>query len=613
MKTFLSSVFTSVVVMIAMAITSVCAAASETVAADSVVFTYCDEGASFDGGACSADVTVGAAMLFTDDLASRYDGCRVVAVDIMNGRFDTQESAPLTIFFSRRLNDSPYLTQEGAMDTDKPFEFKRYALAEPVGISAGEGFYAGFTILQEQTDFENGLCNAALMRDGISHNDYPGGFSGSAGNVSDGNPAHMTWENDGRTFGQYAIRLVIAGDNIQQTSAEISEISFPYYLKPGETGSGHITLHNTGAASIDSVEMEYGFDDNMTVATIATGGIGFNKYCDIPFCAMTEVEGVGRNVVANILKINDIPVDGMTAATEVRSFDAELGYARNLLVEEGTGQGCGWCVRGIVGMNRMLNTHPDGSFIPVAVFYDYGTQITSNGYDALWESYLTHLPSCLVNRDLRNYGISDPGDLEYAWQTETSIPAVVNIRDIQMTVDGNKGIASAAAEFAFDEQDTDYRMAFIITEDNVGPHWQSNSYWDWELDMDGWDSLPEIVPEAYYNHVARDITDFWGEQFMPADVFANSVYTHSATLDLSLVGNLDNCHVIAVVVNGKNNHIENAVSVPFADACGVESIGDDNVGEPVEYYGLSGVRVASPSAHGVFISRQGSTATKVIR
>lgn len=613
MKTFFSSVLASIVVMVAMAMTSVCAAASGTAVADSIVFTYCDEGASFDAGASSEDRIVAAAMLFTDDLATRYDGCQVVAVDIMNGRFDTQDAAPLTIFFTRGLNDAPYITQEGEMDTNTPYEFKRYELTRPETISAGRGFYVGFTILEESSDFENGLYNAALMKDGIIHNDFPGGFYGYSGNICYENPQDMIWEDEGRSFGQFAIRLVIAGENIPQSLAEITEIIFPYYLKPGEAGSGHITLHNTGATTIDSLEMEYGFDDNLTVTTIETGGIGFNKYCDIPFEATTGMEGINCRLVANILKINDIPVAGMTATTEVRSFDEELGYARNMLVEEGTGQGCGWCVRGIVGMGRMLKAHPDGSFIPVAVFYDYGTQITGHSYDALWEKYLTHLPSCLVNRDLRRYGITDPGDLEYAWQTETSIPSVVDIRDIQLTIDGHRGIVSAAAEFAFDEQDTDYRMAFIITEDNVGPYWQSNAYWDWELDMDGWENLPETVPEAYYNHVARDITDFWGESFMPAEVFANSVHTHSATLDLSLVSNLDNCHVIALVINGKNNHIENAKSVPFAEACGVGSIDYDNTGLPAEYYDLSGMKLPAPPAHGVYISRQGSTVKKVIR
>lgn len=613
MKTFFSSILTTIMVMVAIAIATVCAAASETAVADSVVFTYCDEGATFDGGCCSGDVMVGAAMLFPEELATRFDGCRVVAVDIMNGRFDTQESAPLTVFFTRGLNTVPFLKQEGAMDTDNPFEFKRYELSEPAAISAGEGFYIGYTILQERTDFENGLYNAALMRDGIIHNDYPGGFYGYSGNISYKNSEEMTWENEGRTFGQYAIRLVIVGDNIPECSYEITEISFPYYLAPGETGAGYVTLHNMGITPINSVEIEYGFDDNLTAATIQTEEIGFNKYYEIPFVAITEAQGVNRNVVANILKINDIPVDGLSASTSVRSFDAKLGYARNMLVEEGCGQGCGWCVRGYVGMNRMLKAHPDGSFIPVAVFYDYGTQITGYSYDELWNNYLTHLPSCLVNRDLRRYGITDPGDLEYAWQTETSIPSIVDLRDIKLTIDGDKGVASASAEFAFDESDTDYRMAFIITEDNVGPYWQNNAYWDWELDMDGWENLPENVTDAYYNHVARDISNFRGDPFMPADVFANSVYTHSATLDLSLVTNLENCHVIAAVINGKDNHVENAKSVPLSEVCGIGAIGVDNADQPVEYYDLSGMRVSEPSAPGVYICRQGSLSAKVIR
>lgn len=608
MKTFLISRLTALVVMMVMAMASVCATASESADADSIVFTYCNESASLDGGGSSADRLIGAAMLFTDELAMRFGSCKIVAVDIANGRFDTQKEAPLTIFFTRELNEEPFRTEPGEMDTDNPYVFKRYELTQPVDISS-DSFYIGYTIHEEASDFEASIFNASLMKDGISHNDYPGGFYGYS---PSGNPEDMIWADEGRTFGQFAIRLVIVGENMPQYTAEITDINFPYYVEPGVSGSGYVTLHNTGTTPIDSVEIEYGFAGNMHKETIDLEPVGFNKYQDIHFQAMSEEQDVCCNLVVNILKINDMPVSGLSAATDVRCFDANLGYTRNMLVEEGTGQGCGWCVRGIVGMNRMLETHSDGSFIPVAVFYDYGTQITGNSYDDLWEEYLTHLPSCLVNRDLRGYGISDPGSLEYAWETETSIPATVDISDVRMEIDGNRCIASAEAVYAFDEHDTDYRMAFIITEDNVGPYWQYNEYSGWDLDMDGWESLPEYVSDAYYNHVARDISNFRGEPFTPGDVTANTVYTHTATLDLSLVANPENCHVIAVIINGKNNHVENAKSVSLAEVCGVETPMIDNASQPVEYYNLNGTRVNNPGSTGIYIRRQGHMTTKVV-
>jgi hypothetical protein len=43
---------------------------------------------------------------------------------------------------------------------------------------------------------------------------------------------------------------------------------------------------------------------------------------------------------------------------------------------------------------------------------------------------------------------------------------------------------------------------------------------------------------------------------------------------------------------------------------GVDNITVDNSNAPVEYYNLNGVRVANPTAPGLYVRRQGTSATK---
>lgn len=81
---------------------------------------------------------------------------------------------------------------------------------------------------------------------------------------------------------------------------------------------------------------------------------------------------------------------------------------------------------------------------------------------------------------------------------------------------------------------------------------------------------------------------------------------------VSAIKDTDNIHGVVYIINKATGVVENVTSVKkVGGTSGIEDIDAAANNAPVEYYNLQGVRVANP-ANGLYIRRQGSTATKVL-
>ncbi len=600
------------ILLCCLAISALC---MNSAAAEKVTFTYCNESSSFNSSSGSNfDCIRGGAMRLDPDITAQFDGCRITAVDIVNGLFQNQDSAPFTLFFTNDLNQEAFYTTQSEMDISSPRKFKEHTLPEPVVIKKGTPLYVGITIFVKGSDYSSTdpKQNLALCRDNVTGTDYPGGFS-ALSSVTDHNAPHeLTWEDEGRSFGQYGIRLHIESNNFPRRVIQLTDLSIPHYMSPNTNYQCKIKFLNLGTDVIEHFDAEYGFGDNKKTERFycIEPGLGFYQRDHTFFYTGPEEASFNQKLTFRITALNGEPYDNPDAVIEAstRAFAPSEGYGRNVVVEEGSGQGCGWCVGGIVSMKHAYDKYPDGTLIPISALSYYGTLITGKSYQHIWEEYFTHIPSNLIDRDMISYGIRSGSGIEYDYEQERTIPAIVKVTDLRISPQGAKARVSSAVEFAFDETTTDYRMAYVITEDNVGPHWQANSYSGMDIDMDGWEKLPSHVEDVYFDFVAREITAFHGhEGSIPADIKAGESYSFATDIDMSLVRDLDKCRLIAMVINGKNDHIENALMVKLNDVSAIDTPYVDTTGTtdlPVEYFRLDGVRVAQPAAPGIYIDRK---------
>ena len=331
----------------------------------------------------------------------------------------------------------------------------------------------------------------------------------------------------------------------------------------------------------------------------------------------------------NVTSINgtgDSDPSNNIAEAYMLSLAKDKGFARNVLVEEGTGTWCGNCPRGAVGMKRMTEKYPD-NFIGIAAHLNDRMEIES--YMPFLAKYIDPFgyPYCTIDRVISD----DPGFdvLEANFKKEADVPAIteISIKDIKRN--GSMLTVTPEARFAVDENNASYGWAFMVTEDHVGPYMQTNYYTDGSLE--GWDET-EAEVRMYFDEVAVAGEYIMGSSdVLPAAISASESYSLPMTINCSKVKNWENAHIIAAIINLKSGYVENAVRKSLnqtgvgAVAAEQSAVTVDNgiisltAGEHADVYNVAGARVASLTngqrtnvGSGIYIVVADGKSTKVI-
>lgn len=574
-----------------------------------VNFSYA--GSPYTTGGTNVASYKGGAMLLTDNVVTRFDGCRITEIEIANARFYNADEAPLTIFFSHDLNEMPIYSFSDYMDLDHPAEYKTYVLPQPVEIKAGKPLFCGFTVFAPAYEYGN----QPVWTDGVFHTDLPGGYI--AFSTTTGVPEEMEWNDEGYQSGLVCIRLKIEGE-MPKNTVELKKMYLDDCVTPDSLSNALLVIQNLGVNPIHDIDVAFHVLDRTTRQHIELNdSIGYSMvaYSSAATFSVPE-EGANIPVRLNIEKVNG-QTPSVTAVTErtvtLHSIYKSSGYPKNMLIEEAGGRGCGSCVRGIVGLDRMMKAHSDGSFIPITAHSSgYGEETAPYNYGALWERYITHNPTCLINRNFSRIGITDPSydNLESYYREITASPAIASIEIKGCSIDSGWLNVDSDVSFAMTEDDARYSVAYVVTEDEVGPYPQQNSYSGGSIEMDGWENLGPSVMTCF-DFLARSISDFDGTPLsVPSRIIPGEKYSHSDRVSLVKVTDLSKLAVIAMVINDKTGAIENACRIEASGLDSIEDIGLDN-DQPIEYYDLAGRRLSVVTSPGIYIRRQGGVATKI--
>lgn len=321
-------------------------------------------------------------------------------------------------------------------------------------------------------------------------------------------------------------------------------------------------------------------------------------------------------------KVNGEPMETAEAESYVKAIDK--GVKRRVVFEEWTGTWCGFCPRGIWGMEYMKENYPD-DFIGIGVHYnddmqetDYITSLVNTGYVAgfpggLADRMLTANPSpndfvALVKEVGGEKGFGDISiDARYIDEAEKTLEISGNAKIVYDRANVNDILAKSQ-----------YRVSFVITENGVAGT-QANYFAGGGYGLcGGWESYPSSV-NWKFDDVARLIDTFDGvDGLLPAVMEKDKEYafTHQIKLPSNVkVGS--NIDIIAMLVNTTTGFIENAVKIAgpqrvasidaitaggSASAVAVSAgAGEITVaGEcaVAEVYGFNGVRVAEISGAG---------------
>ncbi len=552
----------------------------------------------------------GMAFQFSESDIRYFTGCRITAIAVANGAPAAGSKATeqaVKLFTASGFNSmgiaDETLTYDGTMDLTAPGQYKEYPLPEAIEITEGmDPIWFGVTAVCDPK------VAGVLMFDSWSHDaTINGGMVGAVD--QDGDP--MIWTNLSGMYGFGCIRVKIEGNGFPANEVSMLDCMIPDFVNTSTTEPIYFYALNEAGNDINSLTVSYsvGNTEAKTKTYEFTNPIVYNDYVALQLDV--EIPAQEQNNLRLAVDITEINGVKNTAKPQARSAEsyclamaAGNGFKRNMVAEIATGTWCGYCPIGIVGVSKMLAAHPDGTFIPIAVHVS--DQMTTTSYN-LFQTNFTgdNAPVLVVNRNTERYGMKNPSyeimSQMYPVVRATPAMAELSINGIEIDAAGKKINVDVSTDFAFDFTDGNYGVAFVLTEDNVGPYAQNNYYGAAGApELEEWNSLPEAVMTEF-NCVARQINLYNGVNgTIPAEVKAGESYPASAPLRTNTVSNIQNCNIIAMLINRTSGRIENAVMKTVAELP-IREVNAEQQAVDSAIYDLQGRRLSSPAPGQIYI------------
>ncbi|MDD7125174.1 MAG: Omp28-related outer membrane protein, partial [Bacteroidales bacterium] len=281
----------------------------------------------------------------------------------------------------------------------------------------------------------------------------------------------------------------------------------------------------------------------------------------------------GRNHNMSFI-VSDI--DGKPDAVPFNSW-GEVNYSlnpttyfpRRIVMEEATATWCGWCPRGMMTIEQMKKKYPD-NFIAIAIHNDSEMQV-GNSYNPFFDMVKGY-PSAYINRkekiDLSPFDLEDMKDKGEAKVTTQA--RCLSAKEVEVESETVFGFS--------DNGTTEYRLAYVVTEDNVGPYMQANAYSnptavDNPVDLMNWWTHQSSPVKVMFNEVAREIFDYNGvEGLLPRGVTEGETYKTKYTLTVpDNVKDLSNVRIVTLILDTRTGEILNA------DLCSLSDIPDTSI------------------------------------
>lgn len=475
------------------------------------------------------------------------------------------------------------------------------ALPAPYAIPA-EGFFVGYTF--------------TITSASTSDDQYPVVTAGT--DQPDGlwlrtNNAITEWQDlNGNNFGVLGMKVLLEGTFADYMVAPTT-LQNLYYAQINESVDVDAVVVNNGQAAVNSVSYTVSANGvageektvtfNRPIATYESGSITIS----------VDAEAVATSSVKTltITKVNGEANQSVNASTQFTLNTMDRIIERNVVVEEFTGTGCGWCPRGLVGMEKLRQTFGD-RFIGIGI-HQY------NESDAMFNANYPYLnfggaPSCRIDRGPvidPYYGSNE--DICDDFRSEMNKPAMVSVSVTGLINEAMTEVeATATIEPLFDT--SDYTLELALVADGLSgttSAWMQSNYYSGQSASSVPDDLKQFCPGGRYssnsvkgfvfNDVVVGTSYFNGvNQLEPLGAMAGGEKrTVTYTLNLPTKATLRNAlkkgtiYVVALVVD-KDGTIANASKREVSDTDGIIAASTDTHAVTSASYSLNGTQLTAP-------------------
>ncbi len=378
-------------------------------------------------------------------------------------------------------------------------------------------------------------------------------------------------------FGDISVKGHIG--SLEPIEAQLYSIDNDLIVTASATEDIKGTIKNNGTSDITTYDVVYSINGGTPVAAYTvtpSSPITFSSMHSFTHNVPADLSAGGNFTIevtiSNINGGNDANTTDNTLSKDLLTAN-EL-YTKNVVYEEATGTWCGWCVRGLVGLNTMAHDVTNGTWIGIGVHNADPMVVTA--YDNAIGNFIGGYPSGIMDR---HSGAVDPGlpSLQSAFNMHKVMPAIAKVEVTNKSFDATSRAWSldVVSTFGMDLTSADYNTALIIVENNVtgtsSGYAQANYYSGGGsgdmIDYDGrnYANLTNPVPAAdmSYNHVGRVLVDgFDGSaNSIPSTITYNTAnsFSYSGTLP----ANIEpwRASFVAIIIDNATGHIINATEV----------------------------------------------------
>ena len=288
------------------------------------------------------------------------------------------------------------------------------------------------------------------------------------------------WSNlYGNGYGSLFLQVLLEGEFFENaaTPADFG----PIYTVLGQEGTGQFAVTNAGTTPLSSIDYtitsdgvtsaEQHIDIDEPIVFSATGMVGITVPADLVIGTSTKS--------LNITKVNGNVNAKADQSAEFTLYTLPELVDRNVVVEEYTGTGCGYCPRGLIGMENLRKTYGD-RFIGIGL-HQYNSSdamyINPNAYAKL---SFSGAPSCRMDRGDEidpYYGSSN--DICNDFADEMTVPALAKV-SVSGVVDSLMTKVEAKAEIKALIDDSKFSLEFVVVGDSLkgtGTAWNQSNYY----------------------------------------------------------------------------------------------------------------------------------------
>lgn len=441
---------------------------------NSVVLSYSSYLASMQVGV-GREATIAAASYYPEEIMNIYKGCTIDSVQIALWSECTDGKI---LIWRQPTDETPLFEQNvGTMG----YAWNVYKFDEPFEIT-GEGIYVGYENTgMDQVALSDVACpNSLFLRN------------------PDGSWSDMYAANG---WNALCLRLYISGVMPEREMAlkSVDDI----YVQTGKDYVVSGVVENLVPAEVTEYEMVCEIDGVEKARQTFTTSLAANDLDNFDITLPAIGSEGSHTATVYIDKVNGAADASQANNSLTKDFEVkDLMFDRKVVLEEGTGTWCGYCVRGIVGIREMKALYPE-AFIPIAIHN--GDEMAVNAYQAIISQYMSQgLPGSAMNRKI----ILDPNfdDIRSAFLDEFHpVDAGIEAEAVFTSDDRNSISVKTKTTFGVSYDDANYRIAVVLLENGVEGYAQSNYYSGGRYgEMGGFESLPSHV-EMEMNEVARGI------------------------------------------------------------------------------------------------------------